>query len=63
MQNTTNYNILICLQDRERRGDELNELRFTLEENQKKVNVWETTAREKAKVMFKCLNVCFLLFT
>ncbi|KAK2832137.1 hypothetical protein Q7C36_015599 [Tachysurus vachellii] len=35
--------------DRERRGDELNELRFTLEENQKKVNVWETTARAKAK--------------
>ncbi|XP_027016139.1 dynein axonemal intermediate chain 7 [Tachysurus fulvidraco] len=37
------------LKDRERRGDELNELRFTLEENQKKVHVWETTAREKAK--------------
>ncbi|XP_058272929.1 dynein axonemal intermediate chain 7 [Hemibagrus wyckioides] len=37
------------LKDRERREDELNELRFILEENQKKVNVWEAAAREKAE--------------
>lgn len=39
-----------CLQDRERREDELNELRHILDENHFAVSVWEAECREKAKV-------------
>lgn len=39
-----------CPQDRERREDELNELRQILDENHSAVTEWETECRNKAKV-------------
>lgn len=45
----------LYLQDRERREDELNELRHLLEENHTTVTKWKTDAVEKAKV---CVSVC-----
>lgn len=39
-----------CPQDRERREDELNELRHILDENHSAVTEWETECRNKAKV-------------
>lgn len=39
-----------CPQDRERREDELNELRHILDENHSAVTNWETECRNKAKV-------------
>lgn len=44
-------------QDRERREDELNELRHILDENHAAVISWESDCREKAKVhVFKTLK-------
>ncbi|TST22550.1 Protein CASC1 [Bagarius yarrelli] len=37
------------LKDRERRGNELNELHLMMMENQKKVDLWEATARKEAE--------------
>lgn len=46
---------IFCCQDRERRADELEELRHLLEENHTAVTKWKTDAVEKAKV---CVSVC-----
>lgn len=43
-----------CPQDRERREDELNELRHILDENHSAVTEWETERRNKAKVQDSC---------
>lgn len=40
----------VTVQDRERRDDELNQLRHLLEENHAAVTKWKAQAAEKAKV-------------
>ena len=46
-------------QDKERREDELNELRHLLEENHTAVTKWEAESREKAKVPSPDSISCF----
>lgn len=45
-----------CPQDRERREDELNELRHILDENHSAVATWESECRNKAKVTHVALS-------